>query len=217
MRHIIQTDLAILARQLMSLDEGGSTYLRITKDDLFARNDLLAMGPGGEHVLQAIGRIAQDLPDAFSPITLSSDKSARYMTVAGAPIEIETMSSVLDSLAMAHDIAAGDKACAEPEDGGDHRYLIGSDSADLTRTARTIDANTAQEAVIKYIAGRVPLGDVDFISPDLDFRQPGKFAIRRAHDWKSYDFDALVEHACARIDQALEAKIDDASMPTPEF
>ncbi|MFX4300166.1 hypothetical protein [Pseudosulfitobacter pseudonitzschiae] len=217
MRHIIQADLTILARQLLSLDEGASTYLRITKNDLVASNEILASGPAGDHALQAIGRIAQDLPEAFDPIILSADSSGRELRVGGARIDLDTMEAVLDSLTIARKIIDTDPACAIPEDGGDQRYLIGSVGANLQETARSIDAETPQEAVIQYIAGRVPLGEVDFISPDVDFRQAGEFSIRRAHDYKRYDFDALVKHACIQIDKALQQEIDDAGIPAPEF
>lgn len=203
MRHIVQTDLEIIARHLKAIEGRADTYVRLMRDEVFASNDVIRQGPTGLHAVEAISRLIADLPDAYTPIVVSSNKDGVRMTVSGADLDLENMAPTLDSIAYAARVIEDYVSCIIPEDGGGHRYLIGSTGANLTHTARTVDADTPDAAIIKYIAGRVNLTEVSQIPEDLDFRQPGTFSMRRAHDWKRYDFDEMAAQCCTNINLTL--------------
>lgn len=219
MTYDITEDLIVIARNFTAVDTKKGATLRIENNLATGSDGGFPGGPEGELAQQALDRLAKSRPYMFTPISISVISGDAYVTLAGLDTTIGELSNTMKALELAHEVSEQGPDGGVPEDGGDNNYIFGIAGKNILQdNFANIPADTPFQAVSRLLAGRIDMDDLAGFPNTLDIFEPGKYVMRRGHDWKAYDFDGLVKSAAQIYDATIEAmgyQDRSADMPDP--
>lgn len=192
-----------IAAILKYASASGDGLLRVEKD-MFHCTFSEIEGPAAislkTHVIELLQVTRPDLP----PISISRTAGVMQITAGGMPMALEEVEKKLAALDLVLEIEGQFRA----EGGGENVYYIGYPGRNLpVDNLASISADSPEGACLRFIASRIDLGSVECVSNELD-PKVSELTMRRAHDFRKYDFAAMVRALAPLIDLEIDRRIE---------
>lgn len=161
-------------------------------------------GPAAISLKTHVIELFQAARPEILPVSISRTAGVMQITAGGMPMALDEVEKKLAALDLVLEIEGQFRA----EDGGGNGYYIGYPGRNLpVDNLASISADSPEGACLRFIASRIDLSGVECVSSELDPKL-SELTMRRAHDFRKYDFAAMVRALAPLIDLEIDRRIE---------